>query len=809
MSNLTALDVLAKNPKRRVEWVLKKLKEELAITHRDLLYEVLTRRDGRAFASEVTGRDAMRTYNAVLAAIDLFTNKQKKHLQMDNFILRKLHADEQEKTEKEKEDARAEAKPAAPEAKPAAPVSIAKKAQPAMDLSSKVPELIGTSAKAAAALVQKCPEHLQPQEKSQPSNLSARLSERPREQPHVRELQEKQGSCSPLLVHSTNVSAKPESSESPPAWVPRTPPDSQETKSPLMRPQPKTGQWVTTHHEERPSGQPTFRAKANSGERKSPMQSSPGLQHLGGGGGSTERRRRRKRRPSRSGSPSTGGTRPKPRISLKSPSPRRKVASDKDKELRALRAQEAEDKVAEEKEIQRLKESLAAKKAREEEEALQAKEVATQKAKEAKLLEAKEAETRVAKGEGVVKLEELEVEKAREPDAFGAKEAQAQRAKEADDLRAREEEASRPNEAETKQGSEPDALRLKEAKENEAPYIADKLADIPTVFEIWRAPSKPPLGQNMPSASRRPPVLSSGVSSAHPEQVTVLDVEPPLPLWRYVAPERQETLQLRAEPAVDCQLSGSTLQPGEVFRVSEELPGKSGVLFLRLADGRGWAFDRMSGLSRKRRVRPLCVPHQVSVAEEGEEEGEKNTVGDAVYGNTPKTASIRSKSVPLRGLSGQLLGCTLSRRLPETKTKRRKIDLHAVAATSVIEVVSDDDGVEVAHRDSWAELLESRKKEMLRLQLAAKQRELKALRGKLDHLSGNEPRQPPPPPPPPPRRAVAAAQPIASFSAVSDHHGHLSDKRQQLQAMLESRRRALHTSPQAPNGQERRIFLRE
>eukprot|EP00435_Cladocopium_sp_Y103_P033646 s441_g8.t1 len=83
--------------KFHIRQVQKRLKEDLAITHRDSLYEVLVRKEGRAFAADISGADAVRTYNAVLAAIELFTTKQQRHLQADTFLLRKIHSQEQER----------------------------------------------------------------------------------------------------------------------------------------------------------------------------------------------------------------------------------------------------------------------------------------------------------------------------------------------------------------------------------------------------------------------------------------------------------------------------------------------------------------------------------------------------------------------------------------------------------------------------------------------------------------------------------------------------------------------------------------
>lgn len=82
--------------------------------------------------------------------------------------------------------------------------------------------------------------------------------------------------------------------------------------------------------------------------------------------------------------------------------------------------------------------------------------------------------------------------------------------------------------------------------------------------------------------------------------------------WRY-NPPNQLSLRLRKEPALDAELSDEELAPHEVFRVSEELPmqvpkdyldpdDEGSVLFLRLYDGRGWAFDRRPGLG------VMCMP---------------------------------------------------------------------------------------------------------------------------------------------------------------------------------------------------------
>jgi len=50
-------------------------------------------------------------------------------------------------------------------------------------------------------------------------------------------------------------------------------------------------------------------------------------------------------------------------------------------------------------------------------------------------------------------------------------------------------------------------------------------------------------------------------------------------------------INLRCGPSIETQLSGYTLQQMETFPVAEEISGQDGRIYLRLCDGRGWAFD--------------------------------------------------------------------------------------------------------------------------------------------------------------------------------------------------------------------------
>lgn len=70
-------------------------------------------------------------------------------------------------------------------------------------------------------------------------------------------------------------------------------------------------------------------------------------------------------------------------------------------------------------------------------------------------------------------------------------------------------------------------------------------------------------------------------------------------LWRYASPN-DVAIGIRSVPEIEGPRDGQ-LQHGHVFRVSEHREGADGVLFLRLADGRGWVFDRKPG------VGTMCV----------------------------------------------------------------------------------------------------------------------------------------------------------------------------------------------------------
>ncbi|CAJ1397862.1 unnamed protein product [Effrenium voratum] len=50
-------------------------------------------------------------------------------------------------------------------------------------------------------------------------------------------------------------------------------------------------------------------------------------------------------------------------------------------------------------------------------------------------------------------------------------------------------------------------------------------------------------------------------------------------------------IELRQSPNIDAPRVGTMLEQNATFAASEEFPGPDGRIYLRLADGRGWAFD--------------------------------------------------------------------------------------------------------------------------------------------------------------------------------------------------------------------------
>jgi len=80
-------------------------------------------------------------------------------------------------------------------------------------------------------------------------------------------------------------------------------------------------------------------------------------------------------------------------------------------------------------------------------------------------------------------------------------------------------------------------------------------------------------------------------------------------LWRYDGGDGV-AIGIRSIPKMDGPWTGTTLLPGDIFPVSQELEGTDGILYLRLKDGNGWVFDRKPGEGT------LCVRHDPSFVQD-------------------------------------------------------------------------------------------------------------------------------------------------------------------------------------------------
>lgn len=695
--------MLAKKPKRRVEWVQKRLKEDLAITHRDSVYEVLVRKEGRAFAADISGADCVRTYNAVLAAIELFTTKQQKRLQADTFLLRKIHTQEQERQK-------------AAQAKAKAAVKRPTKDPPA---SLQRPPATKDSPKVAAKRMQS-PDPQVP-------------DARPR-------------STSPPTANVLSSEPKSERRSESPDWIPRTPP-----QAPPKEPRKTTGSWTTIFQDPKEEKLSSSRKESSTAE------------------GGTKKEEETKESTSESDEESSSSsteydafTAGPEQVAVTSPSRNQDEGTtqslqspDRPSEPPAKSAvKRAARSSSSERSASTKKNSVVSKpdgsgpsKSTRLENADSAPSPAPQrsgsdlveKSKEAK--NKAETETEPCGSPGSDSDSDSSEDSADNVDSKGIAEGMAVNT--LDDQNNVEGEQGEPGEQEEQPGSsESDSDSQADASASQAP-------------EPEVAPTQPEEEQEPPVA---PQVTSTPLRRQPPPpplpRRLLAEAEASEPLrWRYIAPDGQERLAIRAYPGIDAPTTGGSLGSGEVFTVNQETPGDNGVLFLRLADGRGWVFNRKSGLSRRRKTRPLCVPYQVSLVDE---QGPGK-----VRKRLPRPANAH----------------------PKAKRRRRRqhavVDPYMVTGT-VIEVDSDGDAPKAPAGGNMPKAA----KESLRVQLERKQQEVEALRQKLlqlntqQELGKKRSTRAPEGDPVAPKRTAQAAK----LQQDAD------DKRRELQAILTKKR---------------------
>mmetsp|Transcript_12533 Transcript_12533/g.35947 ORF Transcript_12533/g.35947 Transcript_12533/m.35947 type:complete len:361 (-) Transcript_12533:385-1467(-) len=104
------------------------------------------------------------------------------------------------------------------------------------------------------------------------------------------------------------------------------------------------------------------------------------------------------------------------------------------------------------------------------------------------------------------------------------------------------------------------------------------------------------------SFSDRAPSLGSP-SLGSPDQVSFSRTSPAggaqeeESTWAFDAGDGKH-IDVRSHPDLGAPRTGAKVGPGERFRVSCELRGTDGVLYLQLADGRGWLFDHKPGFGQ-------------------------------------------------------------------------------------------------------------------------------------------------------------------------------------------------------------------
>jgi len=65
--------------------------------------------------------------------------------------------------------------------------------------------------------------------------------------------------------------------------------------------------------------------------------------------------------------------------------------------------------------------------------------------------------------------------------------------------------------------------------------------------------------------------------------------------WRYQPPDGIG-VRIRTEPDIDGETTNEILEPGTAFAVDKQQRGDDGILYLRLADGRGWIMESKPGV---------------------------------------------------------------------------------------------------------------------------------------------------------------------------------------------------------------------
>lgn len=192
----------------------------------------------------------------------------------------------------------------------------------------------------------------------------------------------------------------------------------------------------------------------------------------------------------------------------------------------------------------------------------------------------------------------------------------------------------------------------------EVPQWSPKVSSVGTMMQA--RPMPPPISTTVPRRPLAPltqlPVTPVPIAQNQPQPTPIpLQLGNPVRSSALFRVAYQGGVALRAGPHSDGARTGAMLVHNEVFQVTEEVQGSDGRLYLRLADGRGWAFDDSA-----------LMPHDPSVAR-GCWAPLSTTSAQSTFASTPASTVWEPMEEPMTPPGAPTMG-----EVPETKKKRRR-----------------------------------------------------------------------------------------------------------------------------------------
>lgn len=194
----------------------------------------------------------------------------------------------------------------------------------------------------------------------------------------------------------------------------------------------------------------------------------------------------------------------------------------------------------------------------------------------------------------------------------------------------------------------------------EVPQWSPKVTSVGDMMHARPAPPAldTPISTIVPRQQLPAPVLVAPVSVAqsHSQPARMqLQLGTPVRSSALFRVAYQGGVALRQGPFFDGGRTGAMLVHNEIFQVSEEVQGSDGRLYMRLADGRGWAFDDSA-----------LMPHDPSVIR-GCWAPLSNTNMQSTYASTPASTVWEPMEEPMTSP-----GAFVVEQVQETKKKRRR-----------------------------------------------------------------------------------------------------------------------------------------